>query len=366
MVVHKCNVCFKEFSKKSHYDQHKNKKFSCKPNTQNYTEIPQNKTDIPKNYTENTQNHTKNTENGFDNNKNNCKYCLKKFSRSDSLNRHLQTCKIIKLENEKKQNIYNNLVENDILKKQMEEIIENNNKMTEMFKKQNEELKKQNEELNNKMIEILKKNTQNIVNNTNNTQNIVNNINITPVKLNPFGKENLKTIKHDDFIKIITDTSNTGRFCFNRLVDLIHFNNKLPENQNIYMPDYNRGKFMYYNGEQWKLTQDDENIIFQVLEHVRSLFNINNNEELEEKLEKDKKFCAKFNTTFKKYYDWIYDETDDMFMNKQELKKKNDFKALISREIVNNLYNNREKVKKNYEKLESSGLIKTCELLKLK
>jgi len=145
MVVHKCNVCFKEFSKKSHYDQHKNKKFSCKPNTQNYTEIPQNKTDIPKNYTENTQNHTKNTENDFDNNKNNCKYCLKKFSRSDSLNRHLQTCKIIKLENEKKQNIYNNLVENDILKKQMEEIIENNNKITEELKKQNEELKKQNE-----------------------------------------------------------------------------------------------------------------------------------------------------------------------------------------------------------------------------
>ena len=146
----------------------------------------------------------------------------------------------------------------------------------------------------------------------------------------------------------------------------VHFNNKLPENQNVYMPDYNRGKFMYYNGEQWKLTQDDENIIFQVLEHVRSLFNINNNEELEEKLENDKKFCAKFNTTFKKYYDWVYDETDDMFMNKQELKKKNDFKALISREIVNNLYNNRDKVKKNYEKLESSGLIKTCELLKLK
>ncbi len=243
-------------------------------------------------------------------------------------------------------------------------MIENNNKMTEMLKKQNEELKKQNEELNNKISEILKKNTQNI---TNNTQNIVQNINITPIKLNPFGKENLKTIKYNDIIKIVTDTSNTGRFCLNSLIDLIHFNNNLPENQNIYMPDYNRGKFMYYNGNDWELTQDDENIIFQVLEHVRKLYNINNNEELEEKLETDREFNRKFNTTFKKYYDWVFDEVDDNQLSALELKKKNDFKEMMSKEIVNKLYNNRNRVKKNYEKFDRTNeLLQTTEILKIK
>jgi len=344
MVIHTCPTCLKQFNKKSTYIDHiENKKKPCQPKYKSESENTQKYSENTQKYSENTQNYTENTQKDS---KNNCKYCLKKFSRSDSLNRHLQTCKVIKLENKKKENIYNNLVENEEYKQKVDLIQKEN----EEYKQKVDLLIKQNEELNNKIADILEKNTHNI---TNNTQNNVQNIYINPVKLNAFGKENLKTIKNDDFVKIITDTSNTGRFCLNRLVDIIHFNNKLPENQNIYMPDYNRKKFMFYNGDDWQLTQDEENVIFQVMEHVRSLFNINNNEELEEKLENDKKFNIKFYTTFKKYYDWVYDETDDIYLNKQELQKKNDFKAMMSREVVNKLYNNRDKIKKNYDKLEN-------------
>lgn len=356
MVIHTCPTCQKQFNKKSTYVDHiENKKKPCQPNNikifQNIPNCPEN---IP-NYSKNNKNDTNDDKldnkliksNKVDNKNITCKMCLKNFSTNYNLNKHLkQSCKVIKLENKKKENIYNNLVENEEYKLKVDLIQKEN----EEYKKKVDLLLKQNEELNNKIADILKKNTQNI---TNNTQNIVQNINITPVKLNPFGKENLKSIKNDDFIKIITDTSNTGRFCLNRLIDIIHFNNKMPENQNIYMPDYNRKKFMFYNGDDWQLTQDEENVIFQVMEHVRSLFNINNNEELEERLENDKKFNTKFYATFKKYYDWVFDETDDIYLNKQELEKKNNFKAMMSREVINKLYNNRDKVKKNFDKLEN-------------
>ncbi len=386
MVVHTCPTCQKEFSKKSTYIDHiENKKKPCQPKV---VEITQNNTKNTQKIAENTQFIIKNPLIMAENTPKveyqenlSCRYCLKVFSRTDSLKRHMSTtCKVIKLENEKKQNIFNNLVEIDDIKKKFETIIVENKNLSEGFdllKKQNDLLIKQNEELNSKIGEILKKNinTTHNTNITNNTQNITQNINqninqnisITPIKLNAFGKENLKTIKYDELEKIITDTRQNGKYCFNRIIDLIHFNNNLPENQNVYMPDYNRGKFMYYNGNDWELTQDDENIIFQVLEHVRKLYNINNNEELEEKLETDREFNRKFNTTFKKYYDWVFDEVDDNELSAQELKKKNDFKEMMSKEIVNKLYNNRNKVKKNYEKFDRTNqLLQATEILKIK
>lgn len=380
MVVHTCPTCQKQFSKKSTYIDHiENKKKPCNPieqnkiiNKPNITKINQNNLEINQINQNNLQKNIK-----VDISNNSCNFCFKNFVNIYSLNRHLDgRCKVIKLENEKKQNIFNNLIEIDDIKKKFETIMVENKNLSEGFdllKKQNDLLIKQNEELNSKIGEILKKNINtthntNITNNTQNiTQNINQNINITPIKLNAFGKENLKKIKYDELEKIITDTRQNGKYCFNRIIDLIHFNNNLPENQNVYMPDYNRGKFMYYNGNDWELTQDDENIIFQVLEHVRKLYNINNNEELEEKLETDREFNRKFNTTFKKYYDWVFDEVDDNELSAQELKKKNDFKEMMSKEIVNKLYNNRNKVKKNYEKFDRTNqLLQTTEILKIK
>ncbi len=318
-----------------------------------------------------------------------CKYCYKNFSRQDSLNRHLiGTCKVKKIEDEKKKNIFNNLLEIEKFKEKFEDLAENNKNLNENIKSLTENnkqlmeltevLKKQNDLLNKKITEILKKNNKNNINkqnmsnshntnnltnnmtnsnNTNNTNNTQNITNITISPLNAFGKENLKSIKYKDIEKIITDTKNTGKHCINRLVDLIHFNNNLPENQNIYMPDFNRGKFMVYDGNSWMLNLNEQIIIFDILEHIRKLYDIHNTDELEKKLE-EPEFERKFNITFKRYFDFLFDEIDETELSPKEIQKKNEFKEMMDREIINKLYNNKKTVIENYKKYYQDNLIK--------
>ncbi len=156
----------------------------------------------------------------------------------------------------------------------------------------------------------------------------------------------------------LTDIKNNGKHCFNKLIDLIHFNANIPENQNIYMGDYNRCKFMVHDGNNWNLSQNEEFIIFQVLEHVRKLyFSKIDDEEFEQKFEKDQVFRNEFNTTFKKYYDYIYDEVEDAYLSQQELQKKRDFKELMNNEVKNKLYNKKKFVMNTYEK--NKGILLT-------
>ncbi len=349
MVIHKCTICLKEFNKKSHYIQHIEKKKQCQPieesKTENDSKIFQN---IPENSKifQNIPDYSEKPKND----ENICKYCFKTFSTTFNLNKHIKnTCKVKQLENEKKQNILENLI---VKEEKMDVIIKNFSELTETLKKQNEELKEKNEDLEKKINKILTKNTANIVNNTNNTQNITNNI-IVPYTINPFGKESFKKINRKEFIKIVTDKDNNGSFCFSKLIDLIHFNNNIPENQNIYMNDYNRGLYMIHDGKEWNLRKDEEFIIFSVLEHVRDLFNVHNDEELEEKLESDPKFNKNFQATFKKYFNYVYDEVDDKELDEKELKTKNEFKRKMDLETKNKLYNKRHIPKANYDKLQN-------------
>ncbi len=385
MVVHTCNCCKKEFDKKSTYLNHiKNRKKPCKPNDDNDSESFQNIPETFQNIPETFQNIPKHSEKAEfldeisdgileDNNKNLCKFCLKTFSTGFNLNKHLKsTCKVKILEDEKKQNIFQNLIDKD---KKIDEIInkfsilEENNKnlkennknlveLTESLKNKNDELFKKNKELEMKINKILNKNTNNVQNITNNTQNITNNTqNITNnniiYKINPFNEETFKKLDRKEILKIMTDTDNNGVFCFNKLIKMIHFNNKIPENQNIYMNDYNRGLYMIHDGTQWNLRKDEEFIIFSVLEHVRDLFNEYNDEEFEEKLEKDVNFSKNFQTTFKKYFDYVYDEVEDKDLDEKELKKKKEFKMKMDKEVKNGLYNYRHIPQKNAELLEN-------------
>ncbi len=366
MVTHTCPICSKEFNKKSSYNDHvNNKKKPCKPKEENNAKITPDNAKITPDNAKITPDNAKITpkvaqkllkaENlvNFDKNKLDvqknilCIYCGLTFARKDNLTKHIKiSCKVKKLEDEKKQNIFNNLV---VQEKQKNELNTNLQDQIAELKKQNEELNKKNNELEKKIDEILKKNTQNITNN--NTQ--INNINITPYKINPFGKESFDKLDKKDVLKIMSDIRNNGKFCFNKLIDLIHFNSKIPENQNIYLGDYNRGKFMFYDGTSWNLNQNEEYVIFEVLEHVRNLFNEYNDEEFELKLRTDRNFRENFNTTFKKYYDYIYDEIEDEELNDNELKKKNNFKKLMGTEVKNRLYNKRQIPIDTFEKLKS-------------
>ena len=104
-MVYKCLKCNKEFNRKSHYDYHINRIRSC---VSLYDDKNNNNIKITQKHTITTQNHTNSLENIFLNNKTFnsdiinddnyeliCTYCNKKFSRKDSLNRHLTIyCKI--------------------------------------------------------------------------------------------------------------------------------------------------------------------------------------------------------------------------------------------------------------------------------
>ncbi len=367
MVIYTCEICNKKFKKKSHYIDHvQYKKKPCEPKEineikpfekpvkpvklvkpfENIMEIKENKEEIDiKLFDQNTVNVTDIIK------KYQCQFCGYSFTRKDNLSTHIKkVCKVKKLENEKKENILNNLVENELLKENNKHL----KKLTELLQKQNEELNKKNEELNKKINSVLRKNNK-IINNTQlNNSNNTNNTNITNIMINPlnaFGKENLKSIKADDFIKIVTDTKNTGKHCINKLVDLIHFNSDIPENMNVYMSDFNREKYMVYDGEKWVLNQNGELLAFEILEHLCKLYNLNKTTEFTEKLKTDKIFARHFNVTFKKYFNCLFDEDSDI--SEEELKKHNEFKQMIENEIIVRLYNNKTSVidsyKKNYD-----------------
>ncbi len=388
MVHFTCENCNKVFDRKYNLERHLNsKKNPCKSiidlesenNSERIQNIPKHSKIIPKTF-QNIPNNSKKLEKIPDNfekiekleiienNKNICKFCFKNFSTGFNLNKHLKnSCKVKILEDEKKQNIFENLIQKDkkidvIINRfeKMEEnnknLIENNKNLIEVndsLKTQNEELKRKNEDLEKKINKILSKNTQNITNNTNtNNTNITNNI-FVPYKINPFNEESFKKLDRKEILKIMTDTDNNGTFCFNKLIKMIHFNNKVPENQNIYMNDYNRGLYMIHDGNQWNLRKDEEFIIFSVLEHVRDLYNEYNDDELEEKLEKDLNFKKNFQTTFKKYFDYVYDEVEDKDLDEKELKKKKEFKMKMDKEVKNGLYNYRHIPQKSAELLEN-------------
>jgi hypothetical protein len=378
MVVHTCDKCLKEFNKKSHYIQHINKKLSClnidDKTTEDLQEFAKNCNNLQK-IAENCKNLQNNTEKSLnleeDNKTIDCKYCFKNFYSLYTLKRHIEKCKIKKLEDEKKENIFNNLIEkekiNDLFKmyEQIKKENEEKNKLINEINIKNDELIKKNDELNKKIDKILKKNNKSVVNNNTINNNINNNINITPFKINPFGKETFDKLCKKDILKIMTDTRNNGKHCINKLIDLIHFNNNLPENQNIYMSDFNRGKFMINDGKDWNISQNEEFILFEVLDHVRKLYFDIDDEEFEDKFENNVKFRNDFNNTFKKYYDYLYDELDDNELTEQELEKKINFKSMMNTEVKNKLYNRRKLVMDNQEKIKNM-VDSTTKLLEIK
>ncbi len=360
MVNYTCEICNKNFTRKNDLVYHTiNKKKPCQaPNPiliqnnpinpiliQNNPNLIQISMDFSD--SENIENVKK---------KACCSYCGKYFFNGANLNKHIRnSCKVKKLEDEKKENIFNSLIEKEKINNILYLYEEQNNLIQEL-KKNNEELNKKNDELNKKIEEVLKKNTGNTQNITTNNTQIIN-IN-NPNKINPFGKESYDKLNKKDILKIMTDIKNNGKHCFNKLIDLIHFNINIPENQNIYMGDYNRGKFMVHDGTNWNLSQNEEFIIFQVLEHVRKLFFSKiDDEEFEQKFEKDQVFRNEFNTTFKKYYDYIYDEVEDAYLTSKELQKKKDFKELMNNEVKNKLYNKKKFVLNTYEKNKNNLLI---------
>lgn len=199
MVEYKCGKCNKVFSRKSHYEYHKNRKISCIPSSRSTAHV------ICQNNASKSQ----------------CSYCNKKFSRTDSLNRHISKyCKIKANQDNQKEDLLQILI----------------NDMAEM----KEEICRLKSEK--KYVRI---NTK--IENQFNQQNIIN----ANIRLLAFGKEDITHIVDEVYKKIL----NRGFKSVPTLVEQVHFNKDKPENHNIYISNIRTNYVLVYDGDDWKLKE---------------------------------------------------------------------------------------------------------------
>ncbi len=382
MVNYKCLTCGKEFNRKSNFLTHtENKKKPCKPiviekynqNSPNLTNFGENLPKLTK-FNQNTINsepiilNKTNEYNEFDkfdklnefiktnkfdesidfdqfntNESNNliCKFCFKTFVNVYTLKRHSDgRCKVKKLDNKKKDEIFNRLLENEDKMDKVLNSFENIKKDNQMLQKENEKLKQHIKDLENKynndIKKIVNKNTNNTINNTNNNVNLI----IPNDKLVDFGKEDLSKISYEDIIKSCSGSNVTGYHVLIELIKQIHFNDKFPEFQNVYMTDRNRERYMYWQNA-WQL--GDNNIFTEIMTQPQELLSTHE-EKLQKDIENNKTTAKKINGVVDKYYDG-----------------EKGFNEVVDPKVKDLVYNNRDKIRNNYKKLvkenESKKLI---------
>ena len=154
-----------------------------------------------------------------------CQFCKKEFSRKDSLNRHINNrCK--------------NKIESDKENATMEHLL---NKITLMEK----EMAKLRTNQPNNPITIRNKNNINS-NNVNNQYDI---------KIVAFGKENLYDRISDEAAKKYIAK---GYQSVLNLIDHVHFNDKFPELQNVYISNRKSNDAHVFNGSYWEDRPQEE------------------------------------------------------------------------------------------------------------
>ncbi len=196
MVTYTCNKCNKNFKQKCHYQVHINKKFDCSLNNKIIIEPPKN---LPEPIIVIQEN-------------NNlcCNYCRLVFNRKDNLKRHIdKVCKVKKLQDEEKENIYKILLEKDEeIKKKDEENKKNINKLEEnnkelQFNNKNLQKKYKKLEKSYKEIEInneeLFKQIKKLEDNNNKSNIIICNNNKQIEELKSINTINNNLIKYDEF-----------------------------------------------------------------------------------------------------------------------------------------------------------------------
>jgi len=259
MVCYECSKCGKTFRKKSNYLIHQLRKYECNaPSVENHHAIlhddptsdqpgticvengtvdlddlpmekPSEKQDFTPKIVHATTISLKNLESGINETTLECYHCRKKYKNRKSLVRHVKICKMV--EN------FNNTVannQNGALVPSEKKIINNN--MTT---------------INNNQV-INNKNTQNII--------YVDNRTCSDTKLKPFGKENLGFLT-EAFLQSVIIEPEEGIL---RLIEKVHFNKDVPENQNIQIKNKKEPYIDIFNGKKWE-KQDKKTAIQNII-----------------------------------------------------------------------------------------------------
>ena len=314
MPIYTCSECNKQFKDRTKYVVHTNRKFPCKKdhniacrdsissqtiNLQNPTIYLQNLQDLNNNLQDLQD--LKNS-NSIQENQLICNYCLKVYSDKYVLYRHMKSyCKVKKQEENKKEEIYQQLL------------------------KENEELKNEIKQLKNNALNSSGK----IINKNCSIHNGDNNIVIVA-----HGREDLDKID----VKYILEALKRGTSAIPVITERIHFNEKYPEYQNVYITNMNQKYGMIYNGKEWKLR--DKDTIIDDLYDKKYDFLDENFENIYEQLSESQQ------KAFKRFLD-IHEKADEDKQSRKIINKiKQDLKFI--------LYNNKNMPIENINKTKQS------------
>lgn len=279
MVLYTCELCNKNFNKKSNFLAHKNKKFTCfKPKS----DLLQAESNLIQ---QNAEIQLKDMDANY-----NCNYCNKKFTFNCNLLRHMrERCKVKKEMDNEKEQIFAQLI--DDMEKVKQQNLKLINKINKIEEKSNKRL--------NKVIKINNDSNNNtIINSNNTTNNTINNTinNKITINLVAHGKEKLNYITDKKIIEFFND-------CFKSvqsLVEYVHFNVDKPEYSNVYISNILSKYAMKYNGTQWIICEKD--LILHELYNDKSDFLIEKFDEMIDTLDEDtikrfKKFLSQADNT---------------------------------------------------------------------
>jgi hypothetical protein len=325
MLKFTCVKCNKEFGKKHHLENHANKKYPCQEPLKPLPITPEK---LPEN-DKNEEKANKIDEN-IENLNLSCEFCGIFFNRKDNLNRHIKDrCKVKKLQDEEKENIFKILLlKEEELKLQKEQI----DKLTVM-----------NFELNNKINKLIDKvSIQNINKGVINNINNINNIVITQEKLCKFGTEDIKLIDNKLFNNV---TNKMGKEIIIECAKNIY--NNLSKNKTMHISDLSRKKCMIWDGTGWNLISMNKAIV-TVEEQIRKYFNYNENNY--ERL-KDPKYKKDFDIRIKKYYKMYYDDYDLDDKTEPNPERIAEFQKIVNDGLIQYFYNITDDVKNNYNNI---------------
>lgn len=279
MVKFMCSNCNKIFDKKSSYLTHINRKIPCE-----YVQLKITVADINKYIHKLT-----------------CIICGKKFATMPNAKRHIRKyCENVQIiDNNNDDNIKEHDMENII-----GQLVDNPNygKLLDNLVARIGGVKNFNKnKINNTTIN---NNTNNNTKNTNNTANI--NVNINNTIIHPYGDEikNGFHISENEWIKII----NKGFLSPIELIMFMHFNEKLPQFQNIYLPHLEKKFIKYFNGSKW-ITNDKKEILPQLLTTKVELIN-DKYEEFKNNVVLNKYIQARMHNVMPNLVDAVYDDND--------------------------------------------------------
>lgn len=326
MVEYKCDTCNKLFFHKNDYQKHKNRKTKCSnreiPKCPNCAIIFNSRTDLTQhlldcrgsrkdsgNFSSQAVANTGYFPKTVDTNL--CPECNMQFAHKSSLYKHIrERCPVIKRNTEISE-----------LKNKLEETVQLLNTQLELQKikdKQIDSIEKEYKKMrknivNNKVINKMINNG--IINNMINIQN--------NIKLQPFGKEDLSYITEEVYKKILSK----GFQSVPLMVETVHYNEKNPQNHNIYISNIKDPYVLYFDGDKWKIG-DRKNVIDDIFDRNKYI--------LENKYDD---ICDQIKSNFRERFNRFLDNSDP----EVEKNIKNDIKMIM--------YNNRNLVQTTRNKL---------------